>query len=98
MRHPGSGGAAATGGPTASAAPTAAGPAPAQDVSATEKTVAFANWTLYLDYDEDDQAYPTLERSRSSRASTATYTEDIDDNDTYYGKVKGQLANGQDIG
>jgi spermidine/putrescine transport system substrate-binding protein len=28
----------------------------------------------------------------------ATYAEDIDDNDSYYGKVQGQLKNGDDIG
>jgi spermidine/putrescine transport system substrate-binding protein len=28
----------------------------------------------------------------------ATYAEDIDDNDAYYGKIQGQLKNGQDIG
>ena len=40
-------------------------------------------------------------RWRSSRSETgikATYAEDIDDNDSYYGKVQGQLKNGDDIG
>jgi spermidine/putrescine transport system substrate-binding protein len=95
---PGTGGAAATAGPTASAAPTAAGPAPAQDVSATEKTVAWANWTLYLDYDEATKTYPTLEQFKKQSGLDASYSEDIDGNDTYYGKIQGQLANGQDIG
>jgi len=95
---PGTGGAAATAGPTASAAPTAAGPAPAQDVSATEKTVAWANWTLYLDYDEATKTYPTLEQFKKQSGIDASYSEDIDGNDTYYGKIQGQLANGQDIG
>ena len=92
---PGTGGGGA---PPASAAPTAAGPAPAQDVSATEKTVAWANWTLYLDYDEATKTYPTLEEFKKRTGIDASYSEDIDGNDTYYGKIQGQLANGQDIG
>ena len=87
-----------TGAPSASAAPTAAGPTPAQDVSATEKTLAWANWTLYLDYDEATQTYPTLEEFKKQTGIDASYSEDIDGNDTYYGKIQGQLANGQDIG
>ncbi len=94
-------GTAGTGGgatPTAGTAPTAAGPTPAQDVSATEKTVAWANWTLYLDYDDATKTYPTLEEFKRQTGLDATYSEDIDGNDTYYGKIQGQLANGQDIG
>jgi spermidine/putrescine transport system substrate-binding protein len=92
---PGGGGGAT---PAGSAAPAAAGPAPAQDVSATEKTVAWANWTLYLDYDDKTKTYPTLEEFKKQTGIDATYSEDIDGNDTYYGKIQGQLANGQDIG
>jgi spermidine/putrescine transport system substrate-binding protein len=95
---PGTGGAGTTAGPSASAAPTAAGPTPAQDVSATEKTVAWANWTLYLDYDEATKTYPTLEQFKKQTGIDVTYSEDIDGNDTYYGKIQGQLANGQDVG
>ncbi len=71
---------------------------PAKDVSDTEKTVAWANWTLYLDYDETTGSYPTLDAFMEKTGIKATYSEDIDGNDTYYGKVQGQLANGQDIG
>lgn len=84
------------GGPTASA--TSAGPRPAQDRSASEKVVNWANWTLYLDYDEETKKYPTLEAFKKESGLKATYAEDIDDNDTYYGKIQGQLKNGQDIG
>lgn len=94
----GTAGTAPAAGPSAGAAPTAAGPAPAQDVSATEKSVAWANWTLYLDYDEASKTYPTLEAFKKQSGLDATYSEDIDGNDTYYGKIQGQLANGQDIG
>jgi spermidine/putrescine transport system substrate-binding protein len=85
-----------SGGATASA--TTAGPRPAEDRSASEKVVNWANWTLYLDYDEETKKYPTLEAFQKSSGIKATYAEDIDGNDTYYGKIQGQLKNGQDIG
>jgi len=68
------------------------------DVSATDKIVRWANWTAYLDYDEDTKKYPTLEAFQKQTGIKATYAEDIDDNDTYYGKIQSQLRNGQDIG
>lgn len=73
-------------------------PTAAADTSATDKTVNWANWTLYLDYDEATKKYPTLEAFQKQTGITATYAEDIDDNDSYYGKVSAQLKNGQDIG
>jgi spermidine/putrescine transport system substrate-binding protein len=83
----------------AAGAPTSAtGPTPATDVSDTEKKVDWANWTLYLDYDSATKKYPTLEQFIATTGIAATYSEDIDGNDTYYGKISGQLANGQDIG
>ena len=42
--------------------------------------------------------YPTLEQFQEETGIKATYAEDIDDNDSYYGKIQGQLKNGQDIG
>lgn len=71
---------------------------PAQDRSDTEKVVNWANWTLYLDQSEDGQSYPTLEAFTEQTGIEVTYSEDIDGNDSYYGKIQGQLANGQDIG
>jgi len=58
----------------------------------------WANWTLYLDQSEDGKSYPTLEQFIASSGIDVQYSEDIEDNDSFYGKVKGQLANGQDIG
>jgi spermidine/putrescine transport system substrate-binding protein len=88
---PGAGG----GGATASGS---AGPSPAQDRSDTERVVNWANWTLYLDYDDKTKKYPTLEAFQKKTGIKATYAEDIDDNDTYYGKIQAQLKAGQDIG
>lgn len=68
-----------------------------QDVSATEKSVKFANWTAYLDYDEKTKKYPTLEAFQKKTGLTASYTEDIDDNDSYFNKIAPQLRAKQDI-
>jgi spermidine/putrescine transport system substrate-binding protein len=84
--------------PGATTAAAAAGPPAATDVSDTEKKVDWANWTLYLDYDSATKTYPTLEDFKKTTGLAATYSEDIDGNDTYYGKISGQLAGGQDIG
>jgi spermidine/putrescine transport system substrate-binding protein len=83
---------------TGKAAQAGAAPAVAQDLSASEKEVNWANWTLYLDYDDKTKKYPTLEAFQKQTGIKATYSEDIEDNDSYYGKVSGQLKNGQDIG
>jgi spermidine/putrescine transport system substrate-binding protein len=69
-----------------------------KDKSATEKIVRWANWPAYLDYDEKTKKYPTLEKFQTETGIKATYAEDIDDNDSYYGKIQGQLKNGDDIG
>jgi spermidine/putrescine transport system substrate-binding protein len=69
-----------------------------KDKSATDKVVRWANWPAYLDYDEESKTYPTLEKFESETGIKATYAEDIDDNDSYYGKIQGQLRNGDDIG
>lgn len=72
-------------------------PKPATDKSDTDKIVRWDNWALYLDVD-DDGHYPTLEAFSAQTGIKATYTEAVDDNNTYYGKVKDQLKLGQDIG
>jgi spermidine/putrescine transport system substrate-binding protein len=72
-------------------------PKEATDKSDTDKVVRWANWPLYLDVD-DAGNYPTLQTFEKETGIKATYAESIDDNDTYYGKVKGQLQLGQDIG
>ena len=77
---------------------TKSGPTAATDKSSTDMVVNWANWTLYLDYDDKTKKYPTLETFQKTTGIKATYAEDIEDNETYYGKIQGQLKNGQDIG
>lgn len=71
---------------------------PAKDVSDSEKTVSWANFTLYLDKNDDTKTFPTLEAFKAKTGITPSYVEEIEDNDTYYGKSQAQLRQGQDIG
>ncbi|MFD4420392.1 PotD/PotF family extracellular solute-binding protein [Agromyces sp. NPDC058484] len=72
-------------------------PTAAPDNSANDKTLNWANWAAYID--EDDAGdYPTLVRFTEETGIEVDYEVAVDDNNTYYGKVKDQLALGQDIG
>lgn len=77
---------------------TSSGPKVVSDVSDKEKIARWANWTLYLDYDAKTKNYPTLETLKKSSGLDVSYKEDVDDNNTFYGKVSGQLKLGKDIG
>ncbi|MFF3820134.1 spermidine/putrescine ABC transporter substrate-binding protein [Streptomyces bluensis] len=70
----------------------------AEDHSAGEKVVDFSNWTEYMDVDESDKRHPTLDRFTRRTGIKVRYTEDINDNNEFFGKVKPQLAAGQDTG
>lgn len=70
---------------------------PATDVSDTEKVLTWHNWPAYMDED-DDGNYPTLNRFQEESGITVDYRLEIDDNDTWYAKVKDQLELGRDIG
>lgn len=70
---------------------------PATDLSDSEKVLTWHNWPLYMDED-DDGNYPTLDRFQAETGIAVDYLLEIDDNDTWYAKVKDQLALGQDIG
>ena len=65
---------------------------------ASADKVRWANWTLYLDLDEAGTSYPTLDAFEKKYGITPVYSEDINDNDEFFGKVQGQLKLGEDIG
>ncbi|MFD0151930.1 ABC transporter substrate-binding protein [Streptomyces sp. NPDC055721] len=73
------------------------GPA-STDVSAKEKSLAFSNWTEYMDISEDEKSRPTLEAFTKRTGIKIKYTEDINDNVEFFGKIKPQLAAGQNTG
>ncbi|NQX03939.1 spermidine/putrescine ABC transporter substrate-binding protein [Rathayibacter sp. VKM Ac-2856] len=78
--------------PVSRAAPTAA-----VDESATDPRLVWDNWPAYLDED-DAGGYPTLMAFEEQSGISVTYNVAVDDNNSYYGKVKDQLALGQYIG
>ncbi|MEU6822205.1 spermidine/putrescine ABC transporter substrate-binding protein [Streptomyces atriruber] len=70
-----------------------------EDHSADEKRISFSNWTEYMDVDEKDaNRRPTLDAFTERTGIQVKYTEDINDNVEFFGKVKPQLAAGQDTG
>lgn len=68
-----------------------------QDVSATDKICNWANWTAYLDFDDETKKYPTLQAFEKETGIKVSYTEDVNDNDSYFNKIAPQLRAGQDI-
>ena len=79
---------AACGGSGSKAA--AARPASSQQLA---KTLDFSNWTLYIDYEREDDSVPVARRSsRRSTACTVDYVEDINDNASFFGKIQGPLS------
>ncbi|MFF2330520.1 MULTISPECIES: spermidine/putrescine ABC transporter substrate-binding protein [unclassified Streptomyces] len=72
--------------------------AASDDHSATEKQINFSNWTEYMDVSEDEKHRPTLEAFTKRTGIKVKYTEDINDNVEFFGKIKPQLAAGQDTG
>lgn len=63
----------------------------------TGESLVWSNWALYIDED-DNGDYPTLDRFEDQSGISVTYQVDVDDNNTYYAKVKDQLELNQDIG
>ncbi len=99
---PAAGTAAATSGPpgakSGAPAPTSAAAESYPDKSATEKKLNWSNWPLYLDVDTKTKSHPTLAAFEKSSGLKVTYTEDVDDNDTFFGKIKPLLQGKQDTG
>jgi spermidine/putrescine transport system substrate-binding protein len=69
-----------------------------EDRSDTDKTVIWSNWPEYIDVDDKTQAHPTLDKFKQQTGITPTYTEDYNDNDEFFAKVKPQLQANQDTG
>ncbi|MFF1413791.1 spermidine/putrescine ABC transporter substrate-binding protein [Streptomyces sp. NPDC058289] len=72
--------------------------AASDDHSEQEKEINFSNWTEYMDTSEDEKSRPTLEEFTKRTGIKVKYTEDINDNVEFFGKIKPQLAAGQDTG
>ncbi len=68
------------------------------DMSDTDKSLNWSNWPLYLDVNEETKNYPTLSAFEKQSGITVAYTEDVNDNNEFFAKVRTQLEQGQDIG
>ncbi|GAA2267990.1 MULTISPECIES: polyamine ABC transporter substrate-binding protein [Kitasatospora] len=70
-----------------------------KDLSDSEKVVNFSNWPLYIDVDEKNKdRHPTLDGFTAATGVKVRYNEDVNDNVEFFGKIKPQLAAGQDTG
>ncbi|RII14237.1 Putrescine-binding periplasmic protein precursor [Streptomyces sp. YIM 130001] len=71
----------------------------AADLSARDRQLTFANWPLYIDTDDDDTSRrPTLDAFTRRTGIGVRYTEEINDNDEFFGKISPALMNGQATG
>ncbi len=68
-----------------------------KDVSGSEKTLKWANWTAYIDMNGKETSSPSLNAFMKQTGIEVSYSEDVDDNDSYYAKVGPQLRAGQSI-
>lgn len=70
---------------------------PGTDLSDSQKSMVWANWAFYLDED-DAGGHPTLDAFTKKTGISVKYDVAVDDNSTYFAKVRDQLELGQDIG
>ncbi|MFE9800236.1 PotD/PotF family extracellular solute-binding protein [Streptomyces goshikiensis] len=69
------------------------------DRSGRDQSVAFSNWPLYIDTDEEDESRrPTLAAFTERTGIAVRYTEEINDNDEFFGKISPALMNHQETG
>lgn len=76
---------------------TGAAPAQQEDLSDSEKVVNWSNWPEYIDVDDSGKR-PSIEAFTAATGIAVTYTEDYNDNDEFYAKVRPLLEAGQDTG
>jgi spermidine/putrescine transport system substrate-binding protein len=62
------------------------------------KKLTFSNWPLYIDINEKTKTHPSLVAFEKHYGIKVTYLEDINDNDSFFGKIEGPLSQGQSIG
>ena len=68
----------------------------APDVSATEKRLVVSNWPAYIDPRKKSSS--TFQVFQRETGITVDYTDDVNDNQEFYAKVKNQLASCQTVG
>ena len=93
----GSAGKSPTAGPSG-AATTKARVKAATDTSDTDKLVNWSSWPSYMDVNEKTKSHPTLDAFTKKTGIKVNYTEDYNDNDEFYAKVRPLLEAGTDTG
>jgi len=77
---------------------------PSTDLSATEKSLSFSNWPVYMDEEivEADgrrtTVMPTLDGFEEKTGIDVAYNTDINDNAEFFAKLRDQLANCEPTG
>ncbi|MFN2483783.1 MAG: PotD/PotF family extracellular solute-binding protein [Candidatus Limnocylindria bacterium] len=61
-------------------------------------TLVWANWPAYIDIDEETGGYPTIEKFTSETGIEVSYSEDIGDNEDFFGRIQPDLAAGNPTG
>jgi len=72
--------------------------AAAKDMSDVDKIVNWSNWPEYIDVNDKNQTHPTIDAFTKQTGIKVNYTEDYNDNDEFYAKVRPLLAAGKDTG
>jgi spermidine/putrescine transport system substrate-binding protein len=62
------------------------------------KTIVWSNWPLYIDVDDKTKTHPSLTQFEKKFGAKVRYIEDINDNDSFFGKIEGPLSQGQSVG
>ena len=60
------------------------------------KTITFSNWPLYIDVKK--KTHPSIDQFQAKYHVHVNYIEDINDNDSFFGKIEGPLSQGQSVG
>lgn len=69
------------------------------DTQTKTGTLDFANWPLYIDVnDKNKNDHPSIDLFTRQTAIKVKYSEVIQENASFFGKIQPQLAAGQDIG
>src|SRR5215510_16195497 len=61
------------------------------------QTCALPIWTLYIDTNNKAHSHPSLQEFEKKYGTKIDYTEDINDNASFFGKIQGPLSRGQSI-
>jgi spermidine/putrescine transport system substrate-binding protein len=60
-------------------------------------TLNFSNWPLYIDVGKN-KSHPSLNQFTKQTGVQVNYVEDINDNESFFGKIEGPLSRGQSVG